>query len=472
MFKPGKLSFGSISILLLTTFVIGLGIILRNSSFLPQPSSPNDPLYSSSSEITFSPNLLNWENNSLTPYPGPGDDANKLIPTEAFTYPPLCTFSEDTKFSENNLSESQEISFSEPTPVLTGTGTTVSIDLIEWLPDNQQILIVRDSSDGSQPIELFNIASRSSQIIGTRKSQSPHTAPIWLPALNAVVYSEKYLSNPETNSQRAEYRLWISSAGSQNSQILVDQLSNRNLTVKPNGDQFAYFSKNTLEQRNSDLKESNLFDITRQPEAKAVTDWNSDKYLQSYQLSWRPGTSQIALYGRYRKDNSIILLNADTYQLCRLDIGGWAGVLKWSPDGRYLAAARAKEDLPIKSSDLFILDIATGRQYNYRIVPEEAGSPFGVTDIAWAPDNRHLAVLAHYFKYPPNQTETWQIQGKLYLLDFLSGKQIPISPEYQFHEGWWGTNMAWSPDGTRLLVSCYNELLRFCLITAQSSVNK
>ena len=58
---------------------------------------------------------------------------------------------------------------------------------------------------------------------------------------------------------------------------------------------------------------------------------------------------------------------------------------------------------------------------------------------------------------------------RLYLVDFLSEEVSNPFPAYQFNTGWWGTGLAWSPDGSKIMAKCPTENEgRLCLVPVQT----
>ena len=97
-----------------------------------------------------------------------------------------------------------------------------------------------------------------------------------------------------------------------------------------------------------------------------------NNFAPYFDMAWRPGSSQIFLYS----DGDIsfgytFLLDANTGDICELNFGGWAGVARWSSDGRYLAITRATDHYPIMSSDLAVLDTTTGNVLTIQVMPQE-----------------------------------------------------------------------------------------------------
>ena len=119
---------------------------------------------------------------------------------------------------------------------------------------------------------------------------------------------------------------------------------------------------------------------------------------------------------------------------------------------------------PVNSSDLAVLDIATGKLYTMTLFPLDVQGLHFVNDIAWAPDNRHLAAIGqiHYHN---------QELGNLYLVDFLSEQSVLISSTQNLGSGLGDTNLLWSNDGSQLLIKCpTHQEDRLCLLSVQKNI--
>ena len=196
-------------------------------------------------------------------------------------------------------------------------------------------------------------------------------------------------------------------------------------------------------------------------------------------MAWRPGSAQIFLYSDEAwAGGYTFLLNADSGQVCEVNLFGkedpnawrksWAAIAHWSPNGRYLAVVRTKGDLPIDFSDLIVLDSATGKLYQMDATRlsypgQSAQGEHFINDVAWAPDNRHLAVLGHFD--PPGGNLVPSID-RLFLLDISTDQSVLVSsqelgPNLDFRD-----NLLWSNDGSQLIVKCPSGL---CLLAVQKS---
>ena len=145
-----------------------------------------------------------------------------------------------------------------------------------------------------------------------------------------------------------------------------------------------------------------------------------------------------------------------------------AWVARWSPNGRYLAIVRGWGYFPHGDfSDLDVLDTLTGKQYIQAFSPDVKGMHF-VTDIAWAPDNYHLVAIGQVSAFPHCASKCMEDVNRLYLVDFISGKADLLFPSFQFSSDMEGTNLAWSPDGSKILATCWDgSESRLCLVPVQ-----
>lgn len=132
---------------------------------------------------------------------------------------------------------------------------------------------------------------------------------------------------------------------------------------------------------------------------------------------------------------------------------------QWSPDGRIRAAILApgaQAGAPLPASSLQLFDSSTGQVTTWE------NAPRFITDLAWAPDSRWLAVLG-IAGVGGDGVE----RAQLFLVDAWSGAAYPAREE-TFGGGMWGRQLAWSPDGTWLAVACPTATEgRVCLLPAR-----
>ncbi|MBN1919802.1 MAG: hypothetical protein JW892_01045 [Anaerolineae bacterium] len=132
---------------------------------------------------------------------------------------------------------------------------------------------------------------------------------------------------------------------------------------------------------------------------------------------------------------------------------------QWSPDGRIRAAILApgaQAGTPLPASRLQLFDSSTGQ------VTAWENAPRFITDLAWAPDSRWLAVLG-----VAGVADNGAERAQLFLVDAHTGKAYPAREE-TFGGGMWGRQLAWSPDGTWLAIACPTATEgRVCLLPAR-----
>lgn len=374
--------------------------------------------------------------------------------------PPTCTF--PLAQIKTAASTPQNYTFSDPQVVLTDK---LQPDIVDWLPDNQNVLIMPlklidlGINGYQQTIELFNPETKETQIYAIRR-KGAEAPPIWNPKLNAVVYAATNVLGEDsaTNQLKFTRQIRISYGNPNDTQILADNLPQYYMAVKPDGSQTVYLQEKQFVKLDASLRP--LPSVAFNQKAQDYKHENTGNATVDYQMAWRPSSSQIFLYNwAYDNLGYTYIMETDTGRLCNLDFGGWALVTRWSPNGRYLAIIRAQGRVPLQSSDLAVLDTATGNLYTLG-VPQEIGGRHILKDIAWAPDNRHLFFIGSSNDY----------SGTLFLGDFISGQVDHILPSYKFMAINVGTNLAWSPDGSKLLMNCpiSEEVSQVCLISVQT----
>jgi hypothetical protein len=392
--------------------------------------------------------------------------------------PPQCTF----PLAQTTTTESapEEYTFSEPQVVLTGIA-----DIIEWLPNNQQVLLTRrlDKNSGHQEIVLFNPQSSEVQVYAERESINEQ--PTWMDGANAMLYPVVNILNKTVDGNFVppfdiQLQLWISRGDPNNSELVEDRqmtldfVPYLSMASKPDSGQIIYrasidqeFFRYDLSTTPFDVPQSLPFDASRWEYRKDF------RALSIYDMTWRPNSSQIFLYTNGDIGGYTFLLDSNTGEICELSLGreenenGWALNARWSSNGRYLAVARTWGVRPIETSDLAVIDTVTGELYAINLVPPDMEGQHFVIDVAWAPDNLHLAAVAQVVD--PNSLTDYRKLSSLYLVDFLSNQafQVP-SPDVKIGSGPGDINLAWSDDGKSLLAKCpTTQEDRLCLFSVQ-----
>ena len=388
--------------------------------------------------------------------------------------------------------------FSEPRVVLSAPNSMFYIS--EWLPDSQNVLIKRTVVEKMQTkydsIELFDPVRVKTRIYAKLEPPTSYGLPVWMSGLNGVLY-QKFIAEPASYNANGEYippsneiahmLLLLSNGDPDNTQTIDDSQYNHHgalnvkrnwvtssIAVKPDGSEIVYLkADNEVYQfYRRELSQGQFGEGQPLP---ISADMLKNHTVTRYKMAWRPYTKQIFFMGSndYQKVQAF-LFDIDTENFCTLDFGTsswnskqWAWLARWSPNGRYLALIRGGTGFPIDFSDLAVLDTATGKLYTMAFSPDVAGRHY-VWDIAWAPDNRHLAAIGMVSAHHHCAPDCMESVNRLYLVDFMSGKADLIFPSFQFSSGNVGENLAWSPDGTKILAQCRTEKMgRLCYIPVQ-----
>ena len=404
-----------------------------------------------------------------TPAPAVPATAQNIPPTSTITAqrPPACTFPLAQITAEE--SKPENYTFSEPKAVLTDPDNLY--DIVEWLSDNQRVLVTQEIRDRSsviiqQSIELYNPQTGETQVYAMRNQTTE--PPSWYSELNAVVYPDTNVLGIDKINNRYNFtrQIRVSHGNPHATELIADNLPQFYVAVKPGGSELVYLSDKKISKRNNSLKE-----IPSTPFNSAQWDYAKGRIRElpvSYKMAWQPSTSLLFFYSDGDTGGGYtFILDSNTGQVCELHLGGWATRAHWSPNGRYLAITRYQGIRPTDSSDLAILDAVTGNLYTMRVTSQEVDGKHYVSDIAWAPDIRHILVAGSILTFQ----STGQVDSEgLYLVDFISGQSDYLLPAYRFSVGSGRSNLAWSPDGSKLLVRCPTiEDERVCFISVQRS---
>jgi hypothetical protein len=402
----------------------------------------------------------------------------ELTPVAHGKQPPACTFPLENITVPESIPE--DYSFSAPQVILSVTKGDI-YNIIDWLPDNQQVLMthdlrnnVKNESDQllHQTIELYNPIAGKTKVYAIRHYDE--ALPFWQTALNAVIYPELNYSGIDntTNQLKFSRQLWISRGSPQTAQKLADNLTQSPLAVRPDGKSMIFRSNTGISQMDNALKSKAALSVD-------LNQWdyrtlNRNQIPVTFEMAWQPGTAMVFLYsnGSVRLGGGYTyILNTDTGNVCELNLNGWAIRAHWSSDGRYLAIIRSDISVSaVDSTELEILDSITGTVVSVTVTPIDMVGKHSVDDFIWAPDNRHLVAFGSVL---PSQdpSQYYKIRPNLYLVDFITNQSNQLFPDYPsfFADGLPWNNLAWSPDGTKLLIRCpSNELDRFCLISVSA----
>jgi hypothetical protein len=397
--------------------------------------------------------------------------------------PPPCTFPLPQTTTEESLPENY--SFSEPKVMI--TDEHAAFDIVQWLPDSQRALIVRDvikkGYEQYNSIELFNPRTVKVQVYAQPKYSM---YPSWIPGLDGILYPGTRVIKPYFNSANGTYNpstavseqlLSISNGDPNKVQNIEEQQYTpfifphewiiSSLAVKPDGSQIVYLKTNgnhLFQLYSRDVSQGSLGVGQLIPQLIPFDTSQSAAPQLLYEMAWRPDSSQILFYSSNSSNDHTFLFDDNTGEVCELSFQNYVYAARWSSNGRYLAVLIAPRNFPYPNDvDLAVLDTVTGKLYP--IDATKLISPYradqgghDVSDIAWAPDNRHLIAIGTLFCAG---SSCWQPESFLYLIDFISGKVNPLFPSEQFDDSFPNTGLAWSPDGSKVLALCRG----LCLIS-------
>ena len=400
--------------------------------------------------------------------------------------PPPCTFPLPQTTTEESSPENY--TFSEPKVMI--TDEHAAFDIVQWLPDSQRALIVRDvikkGYEQYNSIELFNPRTVKVQVY----AQPQYSMyPSWIPGLEGVLYPETRVNSYSTNANGmsiastivSEQILWISNGDPNKVQNIEEQQYKpfilphewiiSSLAVKPDGSQIVYLKTNgdhLFQLYSRDVSQGSLGVEQLIPQLIPFDTSQSAAPQLSYEMAWRPDLSQILFYSSNSSNDHTFLFDDNNGEVCELSFQNYVYLARWSSNGLYLAVLRAPRYFPYPNDvDLAVLDTVTGKLYP--IDATKLISPYradrgghDVSDIAWAPDNRHLLAIGTLFCAG---SSCWQPESFLYLVDFLSGEVNPLFPSEQFDDGFPDRGLAWSPDGSKVLTLCRG----LCLISVQKT---
>jgi WD40 repeat protein len=344
--------------------------------------------------------------------------------------------------------------FSEPSVVLTHTS---GIAIVGWLPDGQQILIIRTTLEDRDYIETFNVQTRQIQRYAERHSYSisPGTKLAWLSSPKAVAFVDRTANGQDVLRISWGEGMSVREVGSNLTTFLA---------ASPDGNQVLFFSWGAKQPQVYNLALDQTYLLPFFLPILSPQDLLALGQIEGpipYQAIWHPNGDRIGFYN----DTGFYLANLITGQICEINLGPhvdgkrWAVEARWSPDGRYLAARTTVGDPVVQFIDLTLIDTITGEQRHL-----DLGRQY-ISDMTWAPNSRDLLVAAESDDH---------IRDLLYLVDAVTGdsRQILVNDSF-VAAGYWG--IAWSPTGQTIAVPCSTlkpsgastEEGRVCTITVE-----
>ncbi len=324
--------------------------------------------------------------------------------------------------------------FSEPQVVITNTAP---IEISQWLPDNETLLIERHTGRGSA-IELINTLTAESTRL-TEPDQSIGSAR-WLVEDQTVAWLELGSLNRETNPG-----FWVRSFDPPGERRLSGNgTRGRNaFDISPNGKELVFMSLPGGTQPliwNQETKRLRSLPID-------LANWRYEKGplypMRPFTPLWHPDGDKIL----FQDGVWLFLYELTTDSGCEIDMAALSNRYRyihkasWSPNGRYLLIKNSGSPLYANTHGPFnlvlILDTYTGDAIQYSL-----GN--AINHLSWASNNQVVMISG--------KAETPKFNGYnnngLYLFNIHSGEYRWILPEHEAARG------EWSPDGTRFVFHC------------------
>jgi hypothetical protein len=162
---------------------------------------------------------------TLTPLPPTVTSMPTITSTPEPQQPPTCTF----PLAGTTMEESKPEAYTFSEPVIAANSNS-GIELVEWLPDSQRILITRRIYNTSnENIELLDPVTGETQVYAVRTGNM-WFRPVWVENLKSVIYSDWLLvSSPTYNNGMVvptsivgRQQLMLTVGNPDNTQILED----------------------------------------------------------------------------------------------------------------------------------------------------------------------------------------------------------------------------------------------------------
>ena len=333
--------------------------------------------------------------------------------------------------------------FTEPRVVQTGG----LLQVAEWLPDNQRLLITR--AESTVALEVLDITSGTTTPYGT--VPTIFNRPYWIDQQHAIaVAAPRYQNNKLTG---AALQLFAANGSMRE---LAPALENPFVVPTPDRRGMTILTPQQPGQPQVLAADGSAAPVALPSIARTAADAAPRSFGLAFdpwftpRFVWRPDGSRLLVYTQ----DTILLLNPATQERCTLDLGSsdrrqrWALKAAWSPDGRYLALNTAieRERGRIRNIEFTIIDTLNG--YNTQL-----NLPFTLNKgFIWMPNSKQLLILG--------KTGTTSIgagQAQLFLADLDTQQTLSVFPKQFFgffsYESEDGV-MSLSSDGQVLALQC------------------
>lgn len=298
-------------------------------------------------------------------------------------------------------------------------------EIVEWLSNSSEELLLK----GPVTLSTVNIKSGNAKEYARVDEPGNIFQPIWLSEENGVAYLS---FDPKTDQQN----LWIGKGDGQVEQIVSDVVP----PIIPLDEKSIAISK-----RNSDfviLTDTKEVNGSTQP---IPTYLSESKPEQNENIATSPNGDWIAYYNNPEKMLQLVDTTNNRSHFIDFGQNKWVWLARWSPDGKKLALLVTEGMPPVAYSHLYILEWPENNFYQIGV------DKFNfVTEMAWAPNSKHLLFL------PVIDYRDGVETIGLYITDVVKPSETtPIPIPVKGLIGYKGS-LSWAPDGKKILVEYRN----------------
>lgn len=434
MKRVRKLFSNTVILLLVAALAIGLTILLSHRAV--EPITQQDPTVTITS-------VAATKTPSSVPTATPMATETPVIIPVIITVPPSPTPAPtSTPFSissfERQAAKSTFGFVFKPPQEIPNTQSPDGFDIVDWLPGSSEEVLLK----GAFTLEAVNILDGAVKVYATVNEPGNIWQPVWLPEVQGVAYIS-------LDIQTGKQNLMLGQGEGSKTALLS---SNASLPLIPlaslkQGNGLAVFSQDgqRIRRVSSDGTEADSLPAS----FNALLRLEQKTAKTFHYIAIQPDGNWFAYYN----SEDFQLFNHHTGEIREIDLGGsgfeklWVMYAKWSPDGQKLALIVTTGATPIDFSNLYILDWSTGKSYKVNV------SFNFVTDIAWAPDSKHLL-----FEAVVDQKEGSDINALFITNISTSSEILPVPVSITGLGSNFGGGLSWSVDGRTILAKYANDL--------------
>jgi WD40 repeat protein len=387
-----------------------------------ESATPEPPITTATPVVTNTPIAATGQSIIIVPQP-PSSPTLILYPTSIPSPTPTPTFE---PFSDKPIGG---YIFSPPELILTHN----YIEIVDWLPDSNEKLVIRNFEDDKFLVETLDIKTGQRQrLVETNRYIVGN--PVILSANQQIAYlAQDGIGAINLHFNDLNTRETSTSALSGISPPIVPNRAETGILV------FDTQMSRLLDTNQKARKTQNVLERTPLPIVE-------DGPFAHYRATWADKTDWIAYYN----PEKFILINPQTGETRGVDLGKgpgdlgqlWVTYATWSPDGQKLALIVTAGTMfpPLNFTQLAIFNPSTNE---VQLIEDNF---VYVSDITWAPNSKQVLIKPNIGTY-----EGYSVHA-LFLVDILSNDitPVPVMPKNALGGAYNG--LAWSPDGTEIVV--------------------